>query len=128
MYLEYLLSVFQIQRIRRQEDPEATKDLIDTSVQLLSAIVGMTRYYQHCDVKRNFGWIVSLCLPISDFQSHNIFCRIPKHRMKQLIFDMSSLELLAVQPPAFSSPKYAVIQSPTCLSHHQHLAQRSFVP
>lgn len=64
MYLEYLLSVFQTQRIRRQEDPEATKDLIDTSVQLLSAIVGMTKQFQHGDVQRNFGWVVSLCLSI----------------------------------------------------------------
>lgn len=65
VYQEYLLSVFQIQRIRRQENPEATKDLIDTSVQMLSVIVGMTKQFQHGDVRRNFGWIVSLSAYLS---------------------------------------------------------------
>lgn len=82
------MSVFQIQRIRRQENPEATRDLIDTSVQMLSAIVGMTKHFQHGDVKRNFGWIVSLSVHLSiDFHTHLIH---PKNmKSKKLTFEMS---------------------------------------
>ncbi|EED15590.1 conserved hypothetical protein [Talaromyces stipitatus ATCC 10500] len=57
VYLEYLLSVFQIQRIRRQENPETTKDLLDTSVQLLSVTLDLTKQFQYAEIQRNFGWL-----------------------------------------------------------------------
>ncbi|OKL61728.1 hypothetical protein UA08_03061 [Talaromyces atroroseus] len=58
VYLDFLSNVFQIQRIRRQEEPEATKDLLDTSMQLLSVIIDMIKQVQRHENIKQIPWIL----------------------------------------------------------------------
>lgn len=47
IYLEYVYSVFQIQRILRRENARVVTDLIDVSMQMLSAVIDLTRQKGH---------------------------------------------------------------------------------
>lgn len=57
--LEYLFSVLQLQRIRCQENSEATGDLLDTCLQVLSIVVDLTSQYGVHEIRKQFAWIVS---------------------------------------------------------------------
>lgn len=58
VFLEYLSSVFQIHRIRRQENPEATKDLLDSSMQLLSVIIDLMKQWHRPEIRGQLEWLV----------------------------------------------------------------------
>lgn len=57
--LEHLFSVLQLQRIRCQENSEATSDLLDTCLEVLSIVVDLTGQYNIHEIKKQFAWIVS---------------------------------------------------------------------
>ncbi|KAL3703121.1 hypothetical protein TMatcc_010309 [Talaromyces marneffei ATCC 18224] len=58
--LEHLFSVLQLQRIRCQENSEATSDLLDTCLEVLSIVVDLTGQYNIHEIKKQFAWIYLL--------------------------------------------------------------------
>ncbi|KAH8695375.1 hypothetical protein BGW36DRAFT_201165 [Talaromyces proteolyticus] len=58
IYFEYLSSVFHLQRIRTRytESPDATKDLLDTSMQVLAVVMDLIKQYHRHDVQKQFQW------------------------------------------------------------------------
>lgn len=67
--LEYLFSVLQLQRIRYQENSEATGDLLDTCLEVLYMVVDLTRQYGIHEIRKQFAWIVSSLSSSSSLQS-----------------------------------------------------------
>jgi hypothetical protein len=57
--LEHLFSVLQLQRIQCQENSEATGDLLDTCLDVLSIVVDLTKQYDIHEIRKQFAWIVS---------------------------------------------------------------------
>ncbi|GFG20960.1 hypothetical protein IFM61606_00909 [Aspergillus udagawae] len=57
VHCEYLLSVFQLHRIRCQDSLDGIKDLLDTSMKILSVIVDLTRQSQRHEVRKQLPWI-----------------------------------------------------------------------
>ncbi|GFG17241.1 hypothetical protein IFM5058_08373 [Aspergillus udagawae] len=57
VHCEYLLSVFQLHRIRCQDSLDGIKDLLDTSMKILSVIVDLTRRCQRLEVRKQLPWI-----------------------------------------------------------------------
>ncbi|KAG2003911.1 hypothetical protein GB937_009274 [Aspergillus fischeri] len=57
VHCEYLLSVFQLHRIRCQDSMNGIKDLLDTSTKILSVIVDLTRRCQRHEVRKQLPWI-----------------------------------------------------------------------
>ncbi|KUL92388.1 hypothetical protein ZTR_02229 [Talaromyces verruculosus] len=55
--LEHLLSVLQLQRLRCQENSEATGDLLNTCLDVLSIVVDLTGKHGIHQIRKQFAWM-----------------------------------------------------------------------
>lgn len=67
--LEHLFSVLQLHRIRCQEYRDATGDLLDTCLDVLSIVVDLTGQYGIHQIRKQFAWMVSILPPLHHIQS-----------------------------------------------------------
>lgn len=92
IYLEYLLNVFQIQRIQCQENPAGIKDLLDTAMQVIVVVMDLMRQqHREKEIRKHLAWIVS---------GRGISIRIPSVTILTLGQIFSSFSSTAFLPPA----------------------------
>jgi hypothetical protein len=64
IHLEYLHTVFQVERIRSNEVPNAMSDLVDSAMQIVSAVTDYAKHRnQETSIREQYTWIVSHCNP-----------------------------------------------------------------
>ncbi|KNG82297.1 hypothetical protein ANOM_008700 [Aspergillus nomiae NRRL 13137] len=58
IHLEYLYTVFQVERIRCSESPDAMTDLLDSAMQIVSAVTDFTKQSdQEGSIREKYTWI-----------------------------------------------------------------------
>jgi hypothetical protein len=60
IHLEYLHTVFQVERIRCSESSDAITDLLDSAMQIVSAVTDFAKHRdQESSIREQYTWIVS---------------------------------------------------------------------
>ncbi|KAF7157768.1 hypothetical protein CNMCM6106_003751 [Aspergillus hiratsukae] len=61
IHLEYLQTVFQVERIRCNESPDAMTDLLDSAMQIVSAVTDFAKHRDHQNsIRETYTWIFLL--------------------------------------------------------------------
>jgi hypothetical protein len=73
IHFEYLYTVFQVERIRCRENLDDTKDLLDTSMRIISVVNDIMKQRDQAGsvLRSHFLWIVSVSCPPLDLNLSN---------------------------------------------------------